>query len=101
MTKRVTMENSTGQRWDITFEGVITRRDLQKLQRLMLVEFVKFERKRSVQKLMNLNVPKVTPSDGVKTGSIPVSITPTQELLNASRNSESHSKVHSPATASK
>lgn len=50
--KKVTITETGGKRWTIEFEGEVTRRDVQKLYRLITVEFAKVMRKRSLVKFM-------------------------------------------------
>lgn len=49
--KIITLTNNGGPRWSAEFEGRITRRDIVKLNRIISVEYAKFERRRSVTRL--------------------------------------------------
>ena len=60
--KRITITNTSQGRWTIDFEGVVTNRDIKKLQRILLVEFAKVQRRRSVAKLMAVQKP-VNPTE--------------------------------------
>lgn len=54
--------NNGGKNWTAEFVGVITRRDIVKLNRIISVEFAKHERRRSVSKIMKRSI-KTTPTE--------------------------------------
>jgi hypothetical protein len=61
-----------GPRWDITFEGVITRRDLMKLERVLKVEFAKAQRRHSLDRVRARQVEETPTEKSPKTPKEPV-----------------------------
>ncbi len=79
--KKITLTLIGGKRWDIEFIGTITRRDIQKLKRVLFVEFAKVQRRRSTKKILaaeaarvaatkpkpvTIATPKTTPNPTIK-----------------------------------
>lgn len=50
--KRITITADPHKRWSVEFEGTITNRDIQKLYRIIKVEFAKVQRRRTARKLL-------------------------------------------------
>lgn len=48
--KVVTIRNTGGARWEVSFEGVVTRRDIHRIGRILRVEFARAQRKYSVHR---------------------------------------------------
>lgn len=46
-----------GNRWIVEFEGVVTRRDIKKINRLLSVEFARAQRKYSMSRKRSLKLP--------------------------------------------
>jgi len=59
--KKITLICTGGRRWDVEFAGIITQRDIQKLYRILKVEFAKVLRRRSLKKMMARGAFIVTP----------------------------------------
>jgi len=47
--KVITIRN-VGPRWQVEFEGVVTRRDIQRINRILTVEFTRAQRQYSIQR---------------------------------------------------
>ena len=73
--KRIVMNYIGKNRWEIELDGVVTRRDIRKLQRVLLVEFTKAERKRIVAKLKK-DHQRLTPPTSEPTAEAPPILTP-------------------------
>lgn len=78
--KRITLFSPKGKNWSVLFEGIITRRDIIKLQRSLLVEFAKVQRRRSIQRLVSAIKP-------------PESTLVLEPTLNATRNPENNNEA--------
>lgn len=50
--KKITITQIRGKHWDVDFVGQITRRDIQKLHRVLSVEYAKVQRRRSTIKIL-------------------------------------------------
>ncbi len=48
--KVVTIKNTGGARWEVDFEGVVTRRDIHRITRVLRVEFARAQRRYSIQR---------------------------------------------------
>ena len=48
--KVVTIRNTGGARWEVEFEGVVTRRDIHRINRILNVEFARAQRRYSTQR---------------------------------------------------
>ncbi len=48
--KAVTLRNIGPARWECEFEGVVTRRDIHRISRILKVEFARAQRRYSVQR---------------------------------------------------
>jgi len=68
--KKITLTLIGGKRWEAEFIGVISRRDIQKLNRVLHVEYAKVQRRRSTIKILsrdNLDYGKEKPVVKVET----------------------------------
>ncbi len=89
--KKIILTNTGGRHWEAEFTGTVTHRDIQKLHRIIKVEFAKIARQRSVSRMMqrgDLKVTKpvevkiVTPTPTPTPTSTPIS--QTKDMSNAS-----------------
>ena len=61
MNKSITLASvNGGVKWSAEFSGVVTRRDIAKLSRILSVEFAKHERRRSTARKMTAQKDAVT-----------------------------------------
>lgn len=51
--KVITITN-VGPRWNVDFEGVVTRKDIHRINRILTVEFSRAQRRYSMQRKKNL-----------------------------------------------
>lgn len=50
--KQITMTSHNSKRWDVEFEGIITRRDIVKVYRSLRVNFARVQRHQSALKMI-------------------------------------------------